>query len=1048
LPNPAGLSDQVSQQDQRTNMHESNPNVRESSVDRLEPNRDVEWSLSQLAATDTYTYVASLVQTIDTYLFTPPSPDTTGIAYLDSSDTLLVSDADVDETDLYTGTNVFEMTLSGTLIFTSTTESFSDEPEGIGYNPDDGHLFFADDDADRIYEVDPASNGDYDVIRSFSTTPFGSIKPLGVAYSADLEMLFIADFWDEVHTLTPGDNGVFDGVEPGGDDQWASFDTAGLGMTQLEGIAFNSETGLLYFVGYPRDVVAVTTIDGLLLQTIDISESNMTKPSGLTFGPSSSDSVTHIYIADRGTDVEIPDENDGKVYEMTLPPADTTPPETDLDSTPPDPDNDDTPTFEFSGSDSGGSGVNSFECRVDGGDWASCSSQHTTAPLSDGSHTFEVRAIDNFGNRDPSPASHTWTVDTTPPTTSLTSTPSDPDNDDTPTFEFSGSDPGGSGVDGFECQLDGSGWASCSSPHTTAALSDGSHTFEVRAVDEAGNPDATPAFHTWTVDTGLPDTIMISTPPDPDNDDTPTFTFTGTDNPGGTGVDGFECQVDGSGWASCSSPHTTPGLSDGPHTFEVRAVDEAGNPDATPASYTWTIDTVPPDTSLTSTPPDPDNDNTPAFSFTGSDPGGSGVDGFECQVDGSGWTSCSSPHTTPGLSDGPHTFEVRAIDSAGNTDATPASYTWTIDTAPLDTSFISTPPDPDNDDTPTFSFTGSDSDGNGLAGFECQVDGSGWYSCTSPYTTASLSDGAHTVEVRAVDEAGNRDPSPVSHTWTIDTVPPDTSLTFTPPTLDTDDTPTFTFEGVDDAGGSGVAGFECQVDGSGWTSCSSPHTTASLSDGSRTFEVRAVDAAGNQDASPASYTWTIDATAPDTSLTSTPSDPDNDNTPAFSFTGDDAGGSGVTGYECKLNGTGWTGCSSPYVTPGLSDGSHTFQVRAIDSAGNTDATPASYTWTIDTAPPDTLFTSTPPALDTDDTPTFAFTGTDDAGGTGLAGFECRVDGSGWSSCSSPHTTAPLGDGDHTFEVRAVDEAGNGDPSPSSYTWKVISPRVYLPFVRR
>ena len=57
---------------------------------------------------------------------------------------------------------------------------------------------------------------------------------------------------------------------------------------------------------------------------------------------------------------------------------------------------------------------------------------------------------------------------------------------------------------------------------------------------------------------------------------------------------------------------------------------------------------------------------------------------FECDLDGAGFESCSSGQTYPTLGLGSHTFQVRAIDAVGNTDTTPASFTWTIQ--PPDTS--------------------------------------------------------------------------------------------------------------------------------------------------------------------------------------------------------------------------------------------------------------------------------------------------------------------------------------------------------------------------
>ncbi len=93
-------------------------------------------------------------------------------------------------------------------------------------------------------------------------------------------------------------------------------------------------------------------------------------------------------------------------------PPDSTAPETTIISGPATTTSERTPRFEFASSEPG---VSSFECRLDGAPFASCSSPYTTAPLPDGSHTFEVRATDNAGNTDPTPATYSFTVFTPPP---------------------------------------------------------------------------------------------------------------------------------------------------------------------------------------------------------------------------------------------------------------------------------------------------------------------------------------------------------------------------------------------------------------------------------------------------------------------------------------------------------------------------------------------------------------------------------------------------------------------------------------------------------
>ena len=108
-----------------------------------------------------------------------------------------------------------------------------------------------------------------------------------------------------------------------------------------------------------------------------------------------------------------------------------------------------------------------------------------------------------------------------PPVTTINSGPSGPTNDSTPTYAFSSNEAGST----FECRVDGGAWALCTSPTTTAALTDGSHTFEVRATDPAGNIDATPEIRTITVDTVAPQTTIDSGPSGLTNDSTPTFTF-------------------------------------------------------------------------------------------------------------------------------------------------------------------------------------------------------------------------------------------------------------------------------------------------------------------------------------------------------------------------------------------------------------------------------------------------------------------------------------------------------------------------------------------
>jgi len=188
--------------------------------------------------------------------------------------------------------------------------------------------------------------------------------------------------------------------------------------------------------------------------------------------------------------------------------------------------------------------------------------------------------------------------DTTPPETSTPSGGPDSSTTETEaTFDLGGTDDVSHGYDlGYQCSLDGSAFATCSTPVSYTGLSVGEHTFSVRAVDGAGNVDPTPETHTWVIeeapappaDTTAPDTSISSGPEASTTETTATFAL--SSNESGSS---FECALDGGAFAACTSPWTVTSLAPGSHTVAVRSIDTAGNVDATPATFAWSIEAVP-----------------------------------------------------------------------------------------------------------------------------------------------------------------------------------------------------------------------------------------------------------------------------------------------------------------------------------------------------------------------------------------------------------------------------------------------------------------------
>jgi len=168
-------------------------------------------------------------------------------------------------------------------------------------------------------------------------------------------------------------------------------------------------------------------------------------------------------------------------------------------------------------------------------------------------------------------------------------------------------------------------------------------------------------------DTTAPDTKISFKPANLTNSTTVKFEFSSNES-----NSTFECNINSGSWEVCTSPKTFT-VSDGSNTFEVRAIDKAGNIDSTPASYTWTVDTTKPETTIDTYPVNPTNSTTATFSFSSNESNST----FECKINSGSWKVCTSPKTFK-VSAGSNTFEVRAIDKVGNVDSTPATYTWTV----------------------------------------------------------------------------------------------------------------------------------------------------------------------------------------------------------------------------------------------------------------------------------------------------------------------------------------------------------------------------------
>lgn len=176
----------------------------------------------------------------------------------------------------------------------------------------------------------------------------------------------------------------------------------------------------------------------------------------------------------------------------------------------------------------------------------------------------------------------------------------------------------------------------------------------------------------------------------------------------------------------------------------------------------------PPDTKITNGPNGTVYTPDVAFSFEATQAEGS----FQCSLDGEPFAACTSPQSYEGLTEGQHTFKVRAIYVPGNRDETPAERTFTV---AADTQFVPPLPTYLAHELPKSIAFSANQPG---ATFKCSLDSAAeeaTETCTSPYSlpdAKQLGEGWHTFLVQATGQSGVTDPSPAKWTFNTGIYPP------------------------------------------------------------------------------------------------------------------------------------------------------------------------------------------------------------------------------------------------------------------------------------
>lgn len=406
--------------------------------------------------------------------------------------------------------------------------------------------------------------------------------------------------------------------------------------------------------------------------------------------------------------------------------------------------------------------MKSVTCQLDQQKPVSCENlQWNLTNLTDGDHALKIEAEDSLGQKATS-LSAVVRVDATAPVLVPTQVPPAITGSLSAQIEFSVQD-ALSGLSSTECAFDSEVFKVCVSPLSLTNLSVGDHKLRIRAQDKAGNLSTVSEIK-WKVDLSAPTLQITAKPNAVSNSLSAGFTFSASVQ--GASISGYECALDSGGFSACTSPKNYSGLTQGSHSFQVRAKTSTGVTSAALTS-SWVIDAEPPTKPvITTSTLALSNAEQVVFSFLASD-AASSVQKYQCQLDSAAFADCSSPKSYSAVSDGSHKFGVRAVDAAGNISAV-AEFSWVTDRS-IDLSFTAFPLAVSNDTATSFAFTVTES-GSGVVSLKCQLDSGSNADCTSPKSYSGLSAGSHTFRVTATDRAGNS--KTLTYSWAINAPEP------------------------------------------------------------------------------------------------------------------------------------------------------------------------------------------------------------------------------------------------------------------------------------